>query len=85
MTNIEFNNKLELYSDYFDHPEEIVVNEEFMIKMKINKYFSTNFSFNLIYDHNSKYVTKDAAGNVISSVAKLQLKEVFGLALNFTF
>ncbi|MCX6233075.1 MAG: DUF3078 domain-containing protein [Bacteroidetes bacterium] len=85
MTNMELNNKLELYSDYFDHPEEVVVINEFAIKMKINKYFSTNLAFNLIYDHNSKYVTKDAAGNILSSEAKLQLKEVFGLALNFTF
>lgn len=85
MENIELNNILDLYSDYFDHPKEVVVNEEFVIKMKINKFFSTNLTCNLIYDHNSKYETKDAAGKVISSEAKVQLKEVFGLAINFSF
>ncbi len=85
MDNIEFNNKIELFSDYFDHPKEIVVNDEFAIKMKINKYFSTNLSLNLIYDHNSRNIVKDTAGNVISNEAKIQLKEVFGLAINFTF
>ena len=85
MKNIEVNNKLELYSDYFDHPEEIVVNDEFVLKMKINKYFSTNINCNLIYDHNTKNSFKDAQGNILSNIAKTQLKEVFGLAINFVF
>ncbi|MEI6821318.1 MAG: DUF3078 domain-containing protein [Bacteroidota bacterium] len=85
MKNIEVNNKLELYADYFDHPEEIVVNDEFVLKMKINKYFSTNINCNLIYDHNTKNSFKDAQGNILSNIAKTQLKEVFGLAINFVF
>ena len=85
MTNIEVNNKLELFSDYFDHPEQIVINDEFAIKMKINKYFSTSVICDLIYDHNSKNVIKDPSGNIISSIAEVQLKEVFGLAINFVF
>ena len=85
MTNIELYNKLELFSDYFDHPEEVVVNDEFAIKMKINKFFSTNIICDLIYDHNTKNVVKNGLGEIVSSKAEVQLKEVFGIALNFTF
>ncbi len=85
MTNIELNNKLELFSDYFNNPEKVDVNWEILLKMKINKYFSTIFNFNLIYDYDTKYIVKDNQGIILSDEAKVQYKEVFGLAVNFAF
>lgn len=83
--NIELNNKLELFSDYFNKPEKVDVNWEVFIKMKVNKYFSSSIFFNLIYDYDTKYVTKNESGKVISEEAKIQYKEMFGLGLNFVF
>lgn len=85
MTNIELNNKLELFSDYFNNPDKVDVNWEILLKMKINKYFSTILNFNLIYDYDTKYIEKDTQGVIITNEAKVQYKEVFGLAINFAF
>lgn len=78
--NVELNNRLELYSDYFNKPENIDVYWEVMLKMRINKFMYAAVNTNLIYDYDTKYVVKDSNGQVISSDAKIQFKEAFALA-----
>ena len=68
MKNISMENMLGLYSNYLDHPENVDVDYQMNLLMKINKYISANFGLNLLYDDNA---LKD-----------LQLKEVFGLGFN---
>jgi len=78
--NVELNNRIELFSDYFNNPEHVDVNWELLLKMKINKFMSANFAANMIYDYDTKTYIKDNAGNIISSEAKIQFKETFGIA-----
>jgi hypothetical protein len=77
--NVELNNKLELFSDYYNKPEYIDVNWEVILKMKINKFLSAILNTNLIYDYDTKVVKKDSNGNIISNKAEVQFKETFGL------
>ncbi len=78
--NVELNNRLELYSDYFNKPEYIDVYWEVMLKMKINKFMYAAINTTLIYDNDTKYTVKDQNGNIISSLPKVQFKEAFALA-----
>lgn len=71
MENITWENILNLYSNYLDKPQNIDIDYQTNVVMKVNKYISANLAFQVIKDDNaSKYV---------------QVREVFGLGVNFGF
>lgn len=71
MTNVTFENILSLYSNYLEDPQNIDLDYQLNVVMKINKYLSTNISFQTIYDDNA--------------FRGFQTREVFGLAVNVNF
>jgi hypothetical protein len=71
MENITMENTLAFYSNYIDNPQNVDINYLLDIDMKINKYFSFDFLFQAIYD------------NVAYS--GFQIREVFGLGINYSF
>ncbi len=80
LKNVNLMSKLDLFSDYRNHPEKIIVGWENNILMKVNKYISLNLSTMLIRDHNITYVDKN--GN--SQGVKTQFRETFSLGLTYT-
>lgn len=80
-SNINLITKLTLFSAYNNNFGNIDVNWDLMLAFKLNKYISANFSTNLIYDDDIKSV--DANGVV--GGPKVQLRQVFGLGLSYTF
>jgi hypothetical protein len=68
MKNISMENTLDLYSNYLDEPLNIDINYTMNIVMKINDVFSTNFTFQTIYDDHA--------------FPGFQIREVFGLGVN---
>lgn len=71
MENVSAENLLNLYSNYLKDPQNIDINYNLIILMKINKVLSANFNFQAIYDDDA--------------FAGFQTKEVFGLGLNYNF
>jgi hypothetical protein len=71
MTNISAENTLNIYTNYLEDPQNIDIDYSLNIVMRINKYMSTNLSFQAIYDDNA--------------FRGLQTREVFGLGVNFGF
>jgi hypothetical protein len=71
MENVTAENLLNLYSNYLKDPQNIDINYNIIIIMKINKVLSANFNFQAIYDDDA--------------FAGFQTKEVFGVALNYNF
>lgn len=71
MENISMENILNLYSNYTDKPQNIDVDYQMNMVMKINKYISANLAFQAIYDENA--------------IAKVQVRQVFGLGVNYKF
>lgn len=69
--NVTMENILNLYSNYLDNPQNIDIDYQMNIVMKINKYMSANIALQTIYDENA--------------ISKVQVREVFGLGVNFTF
>jgi hypothetical protein len=71
MENVTAENLLNLYSNYLKAPQNIDINYNLIVMMKINKVLSANFNFQAIYDDDA--------------FSGFQTKEVFGLGLNYNF
>lgn len=79
MKNVNLLTKLELFSNYIDNPQNIDINWQLLLSMKVNKVLSANINLHLIYDDDIK--TLNDNGNYDG--AKVQFKEVFGIGLNY--
>ena len=66
--NITLENRLSLYSDYLDRPQNVDFDCTFNFVMKVNQYISTNLIFQFVYDDNE--------------IKRVQVREVLGLGLN---
>ncbi len=71
MVNVSMENIISLYSNYLEKPENVDLDYQLNVIMKINKYLSTNLSFQTIYDDNA--------------FQGFQTREVLGLGVNFAF
>ncbi|WP_106791785.1 DUF3078 domain-containing protein [Aquimarina sp. Aq78] len=71
MKNVSMENILNLYSNYLEDPQNVDIDYTANIVMTINKYLSTNLTFQAIYDDNA--------------VGAFQIREVFGLGVNYGF
>lgn len=69
--NVSAENILNLYSNYLEDPQNVDLNYQLNIVMTINKFLTTNFSFQTIYDDNA--------------YSGFQIRQVFGLAVNYGF
>ncbi|MEP7265603.1 MAG: DUF3078 domain-containing protein [Bacteroidota bacterium] len=95
MTNVNFLTKLDLFSNYADNPQNIDVNWEVLIAMKINKYLSASINTNLIYDDNvtiQEYdvingykIPKFNSDGTTVAGPRVQFKEVIGVGLSMKF
>jgi len=83
MENISFQTKLDLFSNYLEHPENIDINWENLIAMKVNNLVSVTLATHLIYDHDIK-IARDEGG-VPRIGPTTQFKEVFNLGFNYKF
>jgi hypothetical protein len=66
--NVTMENRLSLYSDYLDRPQNIDFDCTFNFIMKVNQYVSTNLIFQFVYDDNE--------------IRRVQIREVLGVGLN---
>lgn len=71
MENVSFENILSLYSNYLEDPQNIDLDYQLDIVMKINKYLSTNLAFQTIYDDNA--------------FKGFQIRQVLGVGINYGF
>ena len=71
MKNVTVENIINLYANYLEDPQNVDINYQLNIAMKINEYLSTNLAFQTIYDDNA--------------FAGFQIRQVFGLGINYGF
>lgn len=71
MPNVSVENILNLYSNYLEDPQNVDIDYQLNVVLKINKYLSTNLAFQAIYDDNA--------------YKGFQVREMVGLGLNYTF
>ena len=86
MENVTLESKAKFFSSYSNNPQNIDVNWDLLLVMKVNKWLSANLTTNLIYDDDINIVVKkDDQGNVVEQGPRVQFKEVFGAGLTLTF
>ena len=71
MANVSLENTLNVYSNYLDQAQNIDVDYQLNVVMKINKYLATNLALQTIYDDNA--------------FRGFQTRQVLGLGVNFGF
>lgn len=82
--NITLKNRLNLYTDYLHNFGNIDVDWQSYADLKVNEYVKANVGFNLVYDEDID-VIKEENGVKINEGAKVQLKQVLGIGLEYTF
>ncbi|MES2286637.1 MAG: DUF3078 domain-containing protein [Bacteroidota bacterium] len=85
--NVNFSTKLELFSNYLDNPQNIDVNWEVLIGMKVNKYLSANISTQMIYDHDIPVPVEREINGIkeMGAGPRLQFKEVLSVGFSYKF
>jgi len=76
--NIKLTSRLDLFSNYRNNPQNIDVFWTNVINMKVNKFISVNYNFDLIYDHDIKAVNNQG-------VLGTQLKSLLGVGFSAAF
>ena len=71
MKNVSMENILNLYSNYLEDAQNVDIDYTMNLVMTINKYMSTNITFQAIYDDNA--------------IGAFQIREVLGLGVNYNF
>ena len=89
MKNVSFTTKIDLFSNYLKNPQNIVVNWETLIALKINKFITASINTDLIYD-DKIMVQFDKNGDGTIEVgeavgSKIQFKEILGVGFSYKF
>jgi hypothetical protein len=92
MEDLNITNKLRLFSNYLNHPENIDIDWELIIDKKINWFFTIRLNLHLIYDDDIRFTLYGSDDQPIllpngsqKKVAKTQFKEFVGLSMLFKF
>ncbi len=86
MENVNFQTKLDLFSNYLDSPDDIIVNWETLTAFKVNKYISATVATNLIYDHNINIpIDSNNDGFAEKTGPRVQFKQVLAIGLTYKF
>ncbi len=79
--NVNLSSSVVLFSNYLNNPENIDVNWDLELNMKINEFLSANFMSTLIYDHDILIPLGDGE----TSGRRIQLKQLLGVGLSYNF
>jgi hypothetical protein len=84
--NVELIAKLDLFSNYLKNPQNIDVNLDARLNMKINDFLSANFLINMLYDDDIRIpVDTNDDGHTDYMGRRIQLKQLFGAGLSLKF
>jgi hypothetical protein len=93
LKDVNFMTKLDLFSNYQEDPQNIDVNWEVLLAVKVNKYITASIGTQLIYDDNTKIsIYKDNNGTktpVLRSdgtqktAPRTQFRQVFGIGFAY--
>ena len=86
LNNISVNSKLNLFTNYLVSPENLDVNWELLVVMKVNKFLSVNINTHLYYDHDTKVSVDNNKDGIIDGYGpRTQFKELLGVGFVFDY
>ncbi len=83
VTNVDLLAKADFFSNYLKNPQNIDVNMEVLVSMKINEFLSATINILMIYDDDIKFAIDDTMPE--RKGPRMQFKEVFGLGFSYKF
>ncbi|MFN8153679.1 MAG: DUF3078 domain-containing protein [Bacteroidia bacterium] len=93
MKNVNFMTKVDLFSNYMKNPQNIDVNWELLLSVKVNKYITASIGTQLIYDDDTKILLfKDDNGAKTPVLnpdgsqktgPRTQFRQVFGIGFSY--
>jgi len=91
--NVTVMSKLDLFSNYKESPENIDVNWEILISMKVNKFISASIGAQVIYDDNTAiplFTEKNGVRTPVLDIAQVQktgprtqFRQIFAIGFNY--
>jgi hypothetical protein len=85
--------KLDLFSNYLEDPQNIDVNWEVLLSLKVNKYITASIGTQLIYDDNTQILLFKESNGVKTPVLgsdgtqktgpRTQFRQVFGIGFAY--
>ena len=81
-------NKLSIFSNYLENSQNLDIDYQIDLTMKINKYFQTSLHLHFLYDDNVDIPVYDysSGGKIqIGVTKKLQFKEILTFGFIYTF
>lgn len=91
MENVNLTTRIDFFSNYMNNPQNIDINWEMLISMKVNKFLSATIGTQLLYDHDVILQKKDRIVNdegITTDSGRgpgVQFKEVLGIGINYKF
>ena len=84
MKNIKLTSSLGMFSNYIENPENVDINWDLLILMKVNKFITASINTNLIYDDDVN-ITRDKNGDGINEIngPRTQFKEIIGIGFSY--
>lgn len=84
--NVKFSTKADFFSNYLENPQNIDINWETLIAMKINDFLSASITTHLIYDDDIMFdVDRNDDGIADGKGPRTQFKEVLSLGVQYQF
>lgn len=86
MKNVNFQTKIDLFSNYLNNPQNIDVNWQTMLGLKVNQYITATVGTHLIYDDDIDIaVDKNTDGVFETSGPRTQFKQFLNVGFSYKF
>ncbi|NEM96895.1 DUF3078 domain-containing protein [Pontibacter burrus] len=85
LTNVVLQSKLDLFSNYMRNPENVDLNWESQVDMKINRFLSASVFLHIVYDDDIKIKTGHNPDGTVTRGPRLQVKQSLGIGLSHKF
>ena len=82
--NINLEHRISLYSDYLNNFGNVDVDWQLQLEMTVNQYVKANLGTHIIYDDDIKS-KEEVDGVQVTRGPKVQLKQILGVGLTYTF
>ncbi|OIQ17672.1 MAG: hypothetical protein BM557_08260 [Flavobacterium sp. MedPE-SWcel] len=82
--NIILDHRISLYTDYINNFGNIDLDWQLQLDMTVNEYVKANIGLHIIYDDDIK-ATEEVDGETVQVGPKLQLKQMLGLGVTYSF
>jgi hypothetical protein len=82
--NINFENRITLFTDYYNNFGNIDIDWQMQLDFVVNKHVRANITAHIIYDDDVK-AKEEVAGEVITVGPKLQMKQSLGVGLIYAW